>query len=89
MLFCYNLFIILVYCHFYYCVLIITLLNILDTRALVKFCEEDTTAIVPVNRISIDGITDGTKVSEGKRCYVRWSNRKSYEASFIISGKTT
>ena len=52
-----------------------------DTRALVRFLEEDSTAIVPVNRIK-----DKEELEYGGSCSVLWSNKKVYKAFLICSG---
>lgn len=53
----------------------------LDTHALVKFLEEDSTAIVPVSRIE----KKETLEFNGS-CSVRWSNRKIYKGFLLMSG---
>ena len=52
-----------------------------DTHALVRFLEEDSTAIVPVNRIK-----DKEEFEYGGSCAVLWSNKKVYKAFLICSG---
>lgn len=52
-----------------------------DTHALVKFLEEDSTAIVPVSRIE-----KKETLEYNGSCSVRWSNRKIYKGFLLMSG---
>jgi len=70
------------------CILIYTMhyikfINLIfeDTHALVKFLEEDSTAIVPVQRIQ-----QKETLEYGGSCAILWSNKKVYKAFLICSG---
>ena len=52
-----------------------------DTHALVKFLEEDATAIVPVHRIQ-----QKETLEYGGSCGVVWNNKKVYKGFLICSG---
>ena len=54
--------------------------NCLETHVLVQFPEEDSTAIVPIGRVS-------GELKEGSPCNVLWNNRKVYPAIFLYSGQ--
>lgn len=64
-----------------------TLIRIsIGTCALNKFCDDNTTAVVPVNRINSKGITNGEELQEGNRCTVKWSNQKILQSIFYFGG---
>ena len=52
-----------------------------DTHALVRFLEEDSTAIIPIHRIRAK-----ETLEYGGSCTVLWSNKKVYKAFLISSG---
>lgn len=52
-----------------------------DTHALMRFLEEDSTSIVPVQRIQ-----QKDALEYGGSCGVMWSNKKVYKAFLICSG---
>ena len=54
--------------------------ELLSTHALVRFVEEDCTAVVPLQRITGD-------LQQGELVDVLWDNRKEYSGIFLLSGK--
>ena len=38
---------------------------------LVKFCDDDSTAVVPVEKINIKGVRSGEEVKEGDCCLIK------------------
>ena len=59
-----------------------TVLILLDTRALVRFMNEESTAIVPVGRLE-----KKDTIEYNGSCKVKWSNQKRYHAFLLFSGK--
>ena len=51
---------------------------------MVKFCDDDSTAVVPVEKVNVKGVRSG-EVKEGDRCLVKWY-QKYYEAFFVLAG---
>lgn len=64
-------------CYIILCVLVV----IIDSHALVRFLEEDSTSIVPLWRIE-----DKENLEYGGSCRVVWSNKKVYKAFLICTG---
>ena len=59
---------------------------LLESYALVSF-EGDTTAVVPVERVSRGTVRDSSNgMVDGDECFVTWSNKKRYAAVFITAG---
>ena len=54
---------------------------LIGMHALVKFVDEDSTAVVPVTRLLQPKADD-----VGDFWLVLWTNKKKYKASFIMSG---
>ena len=54
---------------------------IIDSHALVRFLEEDKTAVIPVQRIQ-----QKDTLEYGGSSHILWSNKKRYHAFFICSG---
>ena len=49
--------------------------------------EGDTTAVVPVERISRGTVRDSSNgMVDGDECFVTWSNKKRYAVVFITAG---
>ena len=63
------------------CICVLGFLSFKDTHALVRFIEEDKTAVVPVDRIQRKDTLE-----YGGSCRVVWSNKKIYKAFLICSG---
>ena len=53
----------------------------LDTHALVRFLEEQSTAIVPIARVQ-----EKETLEYGGSCAVKWRNKKVYKGFLIYSG---
>ena len=52
-----------------------------STYAVVNFVEEDRTGVVPLHRITGDGL------QEGERVTVLWLDKKQYPGIFLFSGE--
>ena len=55
--------------------------------ALVQFNVEDTTAVVPISRITCTESPQSMK--EGDSVMVLWHNMKRYKGTFVLSGEFT
>lgn len=56
-------------------------LLILDTHALIHFNGDNTSAIVPINRLKKED-----NLTAGQQCSVIWSNKKKYPGVLMCSG---
>ena len=59
----------------------------LTAYALVQFDDEDSTAVVPISRITCTGLSESPSMKKGDCVMVTWHNKKQYKATFVLSGE--